>query len=871
MIYISSYTLEQLRQDPQFVLYRGRGDGVLPHILVVAPLAERLEHQTIKWVEHEYALRTELDSAWAAIPVALVRDRGRTVLVLEDPGGEPLDRLLEDTLELTRFLQIAIGLSTALNGLQKRGIVHRNIKPGNVMVDAASGKVWLTGFGIATNLLHEPQGSEPPHTIAGTLAYMAPEQTGRMNRRIDGRSDLYSLGVTLYQMLTGTLPFDASDPVELIHCHIARLPVPPEERRKEVPAPLSAIILKLLAKTPEDRYQTATGLKADLRKCMEDWQSLGRIDAFVIGAHDAPNRLTISQKLYGREKERRALFEAFERVVESGLPELVLVSGYSGIGKSSLVNELQTAMVLSRGIFVSGKFDQYKRDIPYATLAQALQNLVRQILSRDDSELGYWREALRDAVGANGKLLVNIIPEMELLIGKPPPAPELFGQDADNRLLSVFRAFLGVFARKDHPLVIFLDDLQWLDAATLKLLGSLIIHPEVRHLLFVGTYRDHEVGPYHPTHLMLDSIRKSGVMVRDIMLGPLSPNDVNCLIADSFHHTQAYTEPLARLVYEKTAGNPFFIIQFLAALAEEHLVEFDQHMAVWRWNLELIRARQMTDNVVELLIGKLNHLPDNTLEILKDLACMGNHADVGILATVRAETEQEIQSDLREAVHGGFVVHSADSYNFVHDRIREAVYSLIPDGMRAEVHLRIGRLLMVSSRTNDISENLFDIANQVNRGVAFISEANEKQRVAELNLNAGKKAKASTAYTAACSYLSIAMTLLEQEYWNGQYDLAFKLWLERAECEFLSGNLSEADILISELLGRARSKADKAAACCLRINLEFMKSEYSRAIESALECLRMLGIEMSVHPTAEHVRAEYEKVFGVLVNDRSRA
>ncbi len=861
---ISAFALEPLRCDTDFVLYRGRSDASPRRILVVAPTSDQPSHGMLKRFEHEYAMRTELELAWAVAPLALARDKGRRVLVLEDPGGQPLDRLLERPLELMQFLRVAIGLSAALGKLHERGIIHKDIKPANVMVAQASDEVWLTGFGIAADLLREREAPKHPQTIAGTLAYMAPEQTGRMNRSIDSRSDLYSLGVTLYQMLTGALPFIASDPVELVHCHIARQPSPPEERRKDVPAALSAIVLKLLAKAPEERYQTAAGLEADLKKCLEDLERLGRIEPFVTGARDVSDRLTIPEKVYGRDRETTVLLDAFDRVVASGTPELVLVSGHSGIGKSSIVNELHKAIVLPRGIFVSGKFDQYKRDIPYATLAQAFQALIRQILSRNEAEVVRRRAALRDAVGPNGQLLVNLIPELELIIGKQAPVPELSAQDAENRFLSVFRAFLGVFARKEHPLALFLDDLQWLDAATLKLIEHIIVHPDVRHLLLIGAYRDNEVSPSHPLMLTLDSIRKTSTMVRDIVLTPLSLDDVGQLIADSVREERALVEPLARLVYEKTAGNPFFVIQFLTALAAERLVEFEPHTAAWRWDVARIRAHGITDNVVDLLIGKLKRLPDNTREALKQLACLGNRANIATVVIVHGRSEEETHSDLREAVREGFVVLSDGSYEFVHDRVHEAAYSLIREEDRAKVHLRIGRLLIAAMPADKIAERIFNLVNQFNRGAALISDPNEKQRVAELNLHAGRKAKASTAYAAACIYLSVGSSLLGRKDWESRYELAFNLCLLRAECEFLCGNFAEAENLISEVLERAASKADKAAAYRLRIELHIIRSEHTKAVDTALDCLHLFAIQIAAHPTWEQVRTECEKVWQTL-------
>src|SRR3982075_882737 len=448
MIELSRYVFETLRQDEEFALCRGRkNDGELPTILLVAPVSEHPVPTILERLEHEYSLRDELDSDWAARPLTLVRREGGQMFIVEDGGGEPLDRLLGQPMELSRFLRFAVGLAAALGKLHQQGLIHKDIKPANILVDSASGAVWLTGFGIASHLPRERQSAEPPEMIAGTLAYMAPEQTGRMNRSIDSRSDLYSLGVTFYEMLTGALPFKASDPMEWVHCHIARQPAPPDQYAKEIPAPLSAIVVKLLAKTAEERYQTAAGVAGDLRRCLTEWEAHCRIDPFRLGAHDVSDRLLIPEKLYGREREIDALLASFDRVVSNGTPELVLVSGYSGIGKSSVVHELHKVLVPPRGLFASGKFDQYNRDIPFATLAQAFQALVRPILGQGEPELARWRNALREALGQHGQLIVNLVPELELVIGKQPPIPELLPLAAQNRFRLVFGRFLGAFAK----------------------------------------------------------------------------------------------------------------------------------------------------------------------------------------------------------------------------------------------------------------------------------------------------------------------------------------------------------------------------------------------------------------------------------------
>jgi predicted ATPase len=860
-------SLEVLWEDTEraFCRLRRRDTDALRHAFI--PIPSETGHPTLETINRftrEYELRDHLDTAWALRPVELVRERERPMLLVEYIGGEPLDRLTGQPMEIGRFLRLAVALSAALGRLHGRGLIHKDIKPANVLVDSATGQVWLTGFGVASRVPRERQSPEPPEFIAGTLAYMAPEQTGRVNRSIDSRSDLYSLGVTFYEMLTGNLPFTATDPMEWVHCHIARQPAMPSERLRHVPAAVLGITIKLLAKTVEERYQTAAGVESDLRRCLSEWESHGRIGDFAPGQHDIPDRLMLPEKLYGRDREVETLLGAFDRIVAGGKPEMVLVSGYSGIGKSAVVHELHKPLVPPRGLFASGKFDQYKRDIPYATLAQAFQSLIRPLLSKREEDLRKWRDALHEALDPNGLLMVELVPDLRHIIGEQPPVPELPPHEAQRRFQLVFQRFIRVFARPEHPLALFLDDLQWLDAATLDLLEDLLTRTDLQHLMLIGAYRDNEVNATHPLVRKLDAIRQAGGVLHSIVLTPLGRADLEHLLSDSLHCDQGRAAALAQLIHEKTSGNPFFAIQFISSLADEGLLTFDYALGQWSWDLTRIHAKGYTDNVVALMVVRLSRLPVETQKALELFACMGSSAELDMLRMAYQVSIEQLHEHFWEAVRAGLIFRSEESYRFLHDRVQEAAYSLIPSELRAAAHLQIGMRLAAHTPAGKREEAIFEIVNQLNRGSHLLQTVADRERVAELNLMAARRAKVSTAYASALKYLSAGRALLTEESWELNYPLIFSTEYLMAECELLTADKVAAENRLSLLPQRANNRHDFCVATRLRLTLYTTWDQCDRAVDVFLEWLRSEGTVWSNRPTRDDVLREYERIWALL-------
>ncbi|RFU49667.1 PAS domain S-box protein [Paraburkholderia sp. DHOC27] len=853
-------------EDGAYVVCRGRRrveGGTYESVLLVRPARAHPPPEVMDRLSHECSLAQVLNCPAALRPMELLHDRGQTILMLEGWDGEPLESLAVpfDPIE---FLRLAVNIATALGRIHARGLVHRDINPTHILVNRTSGAVRLTGFGIASLLQRERQAPEPPQFIAGTLAYMAPEQTGRMNRSIDLRSDLYSLGVVFYRMLTGRLPFSATDPMELVHCHIARQAAPPKSLLPALAPAISAIVMKLLAKTAEDRYQTAGGVAHDLRHCLADWDAHGHIVEFTLGQYDIPDRLLLPEKLYGRKVELDMLRSAFERVVKGGASELVLVVGYSGVGKSAVVNELHKVLVPQNGIFLVGKFDQFKRDIPYATLAKAFQAGVRLLLSKSEHELTGWREALREALGPNGLLIVDLVPELTMVIGEQPPVPVLSPQDAQRRFHLVFRRFISVFARAEHPLALFLDDLQWLDKATLDFLEDLLSLGDLRHLLVIGAYRDNEVSATHPLMRKLAAIRASGTPVQEILLAPLASAHLEQLLTDALHCPPTKAVPLARMLHQKTGGNPFFALQFFSSLADEGLLSFDHAAGRWMWDLNRINAKGYTENVVDLMISKLIRLPVATQATLQKFASIGNGSKLDVLATICEASHEDIREEISYAVRSGLVLSKENTYRFLHDRVQEAAYLLIAEEARAEMHLRIGRLLLLHTAAAQLEESIFEIVSQFNRAAHLIARRAERLQVAALNLLAGRRAKASTAYASALTYLLAGRALLSERDWEQNYELIFSIEYLLAECELLSASMQAAETRLSELEQRANTNHDRALVTRLRITLYTTLDQSERSVEICLQFLRRAGTDWSPHPAKQTVQEEYGRTTALL-------
>ncbi|MDZ7954836.1 AAA family ATPase [Nostoc sp. DedQUE09] len=847
-----------LKAGVKAVIYRGIRVKDQRPVIIKGLRPEQCTPNNIEQLKHEYAIAQRLNTPAVVKAYALEMHQGIPYLIMEDFQGRSLDQLLGQFQQPVPFLKIAIEITSKLAQIHTHHIVHKDIKPQNILINLETNQVKIADFGIATFIPYQQQIVSSSSEIEGSLPYLSPEQTGRMNRGIDHRSDLYSLGITFYEMLTGQLPFQGKDPLEWVHCQIAKSPPSPNKLKSDIPQMLCDIIIKLLSKVAEQRYQSALGLQFDLEQCLKQLETTGQIKSFVLGEQDISERFQIPQKLYGREAEIAKLLQAFERVVSQGKPELVLVSGYAGVGKSSLVKEIHKPIVRERGVFIFGKFDQYKRDIPYSTIVQAFQTLARQILTQPEDQLATWKKRIQAALGNNGRLIADVIPEVELIVGEQPPIPELGPAESQNRFNLVFQNFISVFAQKEHPLTVFLDDMQWADSATLNLIQTVITGSSIQYLCFILVFRDNEVDVVHPFSLMMEKVCQYGARITEIILTPLSIVYVNQLIADTLHSSVEQVEPLAQLIFKKTDGNPFFVNEFLKTLHQENLLIFDRQHRIWRWNLTQIEAQGITDNIVSLMIERLQKLPAATQQVLKLASCIGNRFDLEILAIVGEQSIEKTANALVDAILRGLIIPISDetaqkNYRFYHDRVQQAAYSLTADESKSAVHLAIGRLLLKNASFEQVNEQIFDLVNQLNFAVDLIIEQTEKDELLRLNLIAAKKAKASTAYAPAKKFFSVAINLLAENAWIEQYEQTFTLFRELAECEFLTGNLVQAEKLFELLFIKAASSIDKSNIYMLQIRLYQVAGRYEEALTLGLEALKLFGVTFP--DTNEEVQA----------------
>ncbi|ODG98585.1 histidine kinase [Nostoc sp. KVJ20] len=882
---------EQLYSGSRTLVYRAVREADNQAVVIKLLKREYPTFSELVQFRNQYALAKNLDIPGIIKPYSLEPYNNGYALVMEDFGGISLRQFTkEQPQHLDQFLIIALQLTEILHQLHQQRVIHKDIKPANILIHPDTLVLKLIDFSISSLLPRETTEIQNPNVLEGTLAYLSPEQTGRMNRGIDYRSDFYSLGVSFFELLTGKVPFDSQDPMELVHCHIAKLPLNVCDVNSEIPLVLGDIIHKLMAKNAEDRYQSALGLKHDLHLCIEQLNEIRKIENFSIGKRDISDRFVMAEKLYGREQEVKILLEAFERVA-NGASEFMLVAGFSGIGKTAVVNEVHKPIVRQRGYFIKGKYDQFNRNIPLSAFVQAFRDLMGQLLGENDTQLKQWKKKILTALGENAQVIIEVIPELEEIIGQQSPVVELSGSASQNRFNLLFQKFIQVFTTVTHPLVMFLDDLQWADSASLNLIQVLMGQRESGFMLLIGAYRDNEVSPAHPLTLTLEEINKAGTTVNTITLAPLSQESLNLLVTDTLQCPAAIAQPLTQLVYQKTQGNPFFSTQFLKALHEEGAIEFDPQAGHWQCDISDVQLLSLRDDVVEFMAMQLQKLPIVTQNALKLAACIGNSFELATLAIVYEKSQAETATDLWKALQEGLVIPSNDIYKFyqsksellieeneqieadnkvivfykfLHDRVQQAAYSLIPDNQKQLMHLKIGQLLLSVMNETEKEEKIFEIVNQLNKGADLIVLESEREILAKLNLVAAQKAKSATAYVAAIEYTTKGIELLTANCWQQSYELTLALHDLAAELTCLSGYFRQMEQIVDEVVQNARQLLDKVKVYEVKILADVAQSQQPKAIKTALSALELFGVSFPEQPTNAEITESLQQTQDVL-------
>ncbi len=841
MLTLAGYQIEEeLHRGEKSVVFRGKKDNK-PVILKYLN-NEYPSNSDLKNFRKEFEILKKFNLQNSVHVESIENYKNSLILIFEDIGASSIAHILKSKkyFEIEEFLQIAIAIARALQELRENQIIHKDIKPHNIIYNPFTKAVKIIDFGSISLLSRENPEINMKNNLEGTLAYISPEQTGRMNCNVDYRTDFYSLGVSLYQMIVGELPFTTLDPSEIVYSHIAINPVPPSEKRKEIPLVISKIILRLMKKSPEERYQTMEGLIYDLEWCLNTVETHSHA-SLQIGSQDFSSRFKIPEKLYGREKEKRAIFKIFQNVCEGNLG-LALVNGFSGIGKTALINEIQKPIIEQKGYFIQGKYDKFKRNIPYRALIYSFQDLIKQVLAQSEIRVSYWKNEIINALGINAKIITDVIPELETLIGEQPIVAELPPVESQNRFNLVFQKFLSVFCKEEHPLVLFLDDLQWADIPSLHLLKS-ILTGSYRHIFFVCSYRSNEINETHPFAILLEDLKKAereGVL---ITLEPLKQEDVNLLVAETLRLETGDCQDIAGVLHTKTNGNPFFINELFTSFYREGLIQFKT--GKWDYDIEKISQTSVSENVIDLMISKINKLPEDKIELLKLAACVGNWFRMGVFVGIKENLESEIRVSIENLANDGYFLVGGDEVKFTHDKVLESVYSLVSEEEKSYNHYLIGRryLDLVDKKEYNLDDIIFTIVNQLNHGILHIKQE-DKLKLVELNLLAGNKALASSAYDAACSFLRQGVSLLPLDKWESHYELCLEIYKDLAECEYLSTHFTEADKLFEYILKNIKSVLDKIPI--IHIQLRQKASEYKgdEAFQIGFNMLEQLGLKM---------------------------
>ncbi|TVP60556.1 MAG: GAF domain-containing protein [Nodularia sp. (in: Bacteria)] len=910
---------EPIYSGSKTLVYRGIREQDQKPVILKLMRNEYPTFSEIAQFRNQYTIIQNLDIPGVVKPHSLENYRNGYVLVMEDFGGISLKdwqrkkpEMEQNNLSLNEFFHIAIEVASTLEGLHHHRIIHKDIKPANILIQPRTNEIKIIDFSLATLLPRQIQVITNPNVLEGTLAYISPEQTGRMNRGIDYRTDFYSLGVTFFELLTGQLPFSSTDPLELVYSHIAKESPKVSQINSNIPTTLSEIISKLMAKNAEDRYQSAYGLKHDLEICRNQWQAKEDIAVFELGNRDISNCFVIPEKLYGRQREVETLLATFNRVTH-GKTEMILVTGFSGIGKTAIVNEIHKPIVKQRSYFIKGKFDQFQNDTPLSGLVQAFRDLIDQLISETDIQIQQWKEKILSVLGTHGQVITDVIPELEKIIGRQPPVAEISGSAVQNRFNLLFQRFIQVFNTKEHPLVIFLDDLQWADTASLNFLQFLMseattsmitgemqkLIKENGSLLVIGAYRDNEVSNAHPLKLTLQEIAKTGVAINSITLLPLNQSDLNHLIIDALHCQEVVAVPLTQMVFAKTKGNPFFVTQFLKSLHDDGLITLNLAIGHWQYDIKKIQALTLTDDVVEFMAIQIKKLPANTHKLLRFAACIGNEFDLKTLAIIHEKSMADTATDLWPALLDGLVLPQNEVYNslsedeykqpkvvnredlhksttnnnnklpkyrFVHDRVQQAAYSLIPIEQKKPIHLKIGLLLFNNTPIEQREENIFILVNQLNIAVEFITEQTKRDELSQMNLIAGCKALASTAYSAAIKYLTTGIKLLAGDSWDIKYELTLALYETAAEAAYLNGEFEQTEQLVQVVLAKAHTLLEKVKVYEVTIQAYGAQGKAVEAVKTALAFLTLLGVEFPEHPSQTDVQKEMEITTSILAN-----